>query len=99
MFEELNLSKKEVLNAALISSKAYSDTDNDVSLYISGDGVHFEKKQYFDVDGTEGVIYYDITDQTLYVAFRGTSGMKDISTDINILGKKFLNTKAHRGFV
>lgn len=99
MFEELNLSKKEVLNAALISNKAYSDTDNDVSLYISGDGVHFEKKQYFDVDGTEGVIYHDITDQTLYVAFRGTSGMKDISTDINILGKKFLNTKAHRGFV
>ena len=44
MFEELNLSKKEVLNAALISNKAYSDTDNDVSLYISGDGVHFEKK-------------------------------------------------------
>ena len=99
MFEELNLSKKEVLNAALISSKAYSDNDDSVSLYINGDGVHFEKKQYFDVDGTEGVIYYDVTDHILYVAFRGTSGIKDVSTDINILGKKFLGTKAHRGFV
>ena len=66
MFEELNLSKKEVLNAALISSKAYSDNDDSVSLYINGDGVHFEKKQYFDVNGTEGVIYYDVSDHTLY---------------------------------
>lgn len=98
MFEEFNLNEKEVLNAALISEKAYTDNDETMSLFISGKGTHFEKKEYFDVNGTEGVIYHDIEAYTLYVAFRGTSSLGDLGTDTNILGKKFLCTKVHRGF-
>ena len=99
MFSSSFLNKKEIINAAMMSFKSYSDTDNSPAVYTDSEGINFEKKQYFDVNNTEGVVYCDATSQTMYLAFRGTSGINDVLIDSNILGREFMGYKAHKGFV
>ncbi len=91
--------QKEILNAASISQFAYKKENQLLLLYTNPDGIILEKIKYFDVDDTESVVYHDDTNSTLYVAFRGTSSLMDVLTDINFGCSQFYGMKAHRGFV
>lgn len=93
------MENKEILNAAAISQFAYKKENQLPLVYTNPDGIILEKIKYFDVDDTEAVVYHDHDNSTLYVAFRGTSSLMDVLTDINFGCSQFYGLKAHKGFV
>lgn len=94
MYRHSLISPKEILNSVLLSKFVYSDLNKLPPLVDN-----LQLVNTFDRDNTEGAIYHDVTDDTLYVSFRGTSEGKDFRTDATYFSKNFLDTKAHRGFV
>lgn len=93
MYKHLIISPKEILNSVLLSKYVYDD----LSKLPPVDNLQIVST--FDNDNTEGAIYHDNNDNTIYISFRGTSEKKDILTDGAYFSKKFLDTKAHRGCV
>lgn len=94
MYRHALINSTEILNSVLLSKYVYSDLNKLPPIVDNLKLVHT-----FDVKNTEGAIYHDIISNTIYVSFRGTSEKKDFKTDATYFSKKFLDTKAHRGFV
>lgn len=93
MYKHSLISPKEILNSVLLSKYVYDD----LSKLPPVDNLQIVKT--FDNENTEGAIYHDSNDNTIYISFRGTSDKRDMITDGAYFSKKFLDTKAHRGCV
>lgn len=94
MYRHRSINDEEVITAATLMDVVYKPLETipkqigDISL-----------SNTISIKGTDLAIFTNVERNTIYVVFRGTSGLKDVITDIKYFPKKFLDTKAHKGFV
>ena len=85
----------DISNLVILSSVVYYDEWDDVEKFINENYKDFKFK-YFDVLNTECFIIHD--NKNCVLVFRGTSEIKDIFTDINIIRIDTPIGVVHQGF-
>lgn len=94
MYVHEYITHEEILKAAKLSELAYKK-QSEIPENFEG----MELIKFLDNDNTEMCIFKDTPNNTLYVAFRGSSEFKDFLSDATFVPRNFMNTTAHRGFV
>lgn len=94
MYKHRIILDQEVLNSSILMDIVYKPLE---VLPKDIEGLHLSDT--LSIKDTDLAIYTDIKNNTIYVVFRGTSNKEDVITDIAYFPKKFLDTKAHDGFV
>ncbi len=92
MFNVKDFTTKEILDSFCCSSTIYSQTPEENLLE------NLKILNTWFVKDTEVCIAYDEADKIIYVAYRGTSSVKDVLRDMNFFVKKWNGVKLHRGF-
>lgn len=94
MYVHKYITHAEILKSAKLSELAYKK-QSEIPENFEG----MELIKFLDNDNTEMCIFKDTPNNTLYVAFRGSSEFKDFLSDATCIPRSFMNTVAHRGFV
>ena len=93
MYVHKYITHEEILKAAKLSELAYKK-QSEIPENFEG----LDLLKFVDNGNTEMCIFKDAPNNTIYVAFRGSSEFNDFLAYATFVPRSFMNTVAHRGF-